>query len=252
MAKRFKKSKFKDVEYDFYAILDSVTDEKEKKDTICVFHKKGKNPMCIGCEQEEDTLDECIVDAMNKLLKKPDFAKKGEVWNPKFDLPVVKSRIERVLANDTIGIGLICNTCHISDNCPVYAEDHECGVDWKEGIDTSDPKEVINYLIDIQTERVSRARKMELIDGGMPDQTTSGEMDRLTGMIEAKDNLDADRFSMRIDAKGKSAEGGGGILSKLFASPDTKEIPEKVEGGETIDIPLIEEETVKLKAENSK
>jgi hypothetical protein len=27
---------------------------------------------------------------------------------------------------------------------------------------------------------------MELIDGGMPDQTTSGEMDRLTGLIGMK------------------------------------------------------------------
>jgi hypothetical protein len=44
-------------------------------------------------------------------------------------------------------------------------------------------------MIDLQMQRVTRARNMELIDGGMPDQTTSGEMDRLTGLIGMKDNL---------------------------------------------------------------
>lgn len=210
-------------------VVQEVTEPEDLKNVVCPFYKKGRATKCFGCKQEEETIEECKDALIDGLLKRPQFGLVGAYYTPEFDLPLVLAREKKASVVDTVSMGLLCNTCHVSDNCPLYQANYECGIDWKEGVDTDNPKEVMNHLIGLQMERVTRARKMELIDGGMPDQTTSTEMDRLTSMIGIKDNLDADRFSMRIDATAKSGSAGGGILAKLFAGgggSTTEALPE--------------------------
>lgn len=198
-------------------LVEEITDVDDLRNVVCPFYKKGKAAKCFGCKKEDEVVEECKDALVEGLLKRPQYGLVGATYDTTFDLPLVLARVVKERVTDTISMGLLCNTCHVSDNCPLYQLNYECGIDWREGVDTSDPKAVLGHLIDIQIQRVTRARKMEEIDGGMPDQTTSTEMDRLTGMIQTKDNLDADRFSMRIDATAKSGSAGGGILQKLFA-----------------------------------
>lgn len=214
-------------------LIGDITEPEDLRDVVCPFYKKGNAVKCIGCKKEDDTVEDCKEELIAGLLKRPTYGLVGAVYDKAFDLPLILPRIAKVAVLDTIAMGLVCNTCHVSDNCSQYLEDHECGIDWREGVDTSDPKAVILHLIDLQVQRVTRARNMELIDGGMPDQTTSGEMDRLTGLINIKDGLDADRFSMRIDATSKSGDGGGGMLAKLFGA-----------GKPSDDLPAIEARTI--------
>lgn len=198
-------------------VVQEITEDEDLKSVVCPFYKKGRATKCFGCKQEDETVEDCKDALIDGLLKRPVYGLAEAIYTTEFDLPLVLAREKKASVEDTVSMGLLCNTCHVSDNCPLYQANYECGIDWKEGVDTSNPKEVMNHLIGLQMERVTRARKMELIDGGMPDQTTSTEMDRLTNMIGIKDNLDADRFSMRIDATQKNGSSGGGLLAKLFA-----------------------------------
>jgi hypothetical protein len=211
-------------------LVGEITEVEDLRNVVCPFYKNGRAVKCIGCKKEDDIVEGCKEELIAGLLRRPTYGLSGAFYDTAFDLPIVLPRVAKVSVLDTVAMGLICNTCHVSDNCPLYVENHECGIDWKEGVDTTDTKAVLGHMIDLQMQRVTRARNMELIDGGMPDQTTSGEMDRLTGLIGMKDNLDADRFSVRIDASSKSGSEGGGILAKLFggggSGSNTENLPE--------------------------
>ena len=66
----------------------------------------------------------------------------------------------------------------------------------------------------------------EELDGGVPDQTVSTEMDRLKELVRLKDDMTRDSLSIRVDAKTKSSQGG--VLERIFGS-SMKELP----GGES-------------------
>lgn len=256
MSKRRKaKLEYDDAVENLLDIVNEITEPEDLKEVVCPFYKGGKARKCYGCKQEDEIVDGCKDSLIEGLLLRPVYGLHGAVFNTEFDLPMTLARESKVLSRDTISLGLMCNTCHVSDTCPTYKENYECGIDWTAGVDTSNPKEMLTHLISIQMERVERSRKMELVDGGMPDQTTSSEMDRLTGMIHSRNDLDQTKFSMNISASGgESASAGGGILAKLFGGGNQQEALPEQNKDLIIDAETVEEiaEPIKLKRDENK
>lgn len=102
-----------------------------------------------------------------------------------------------------------------------------CAIDWTAPIEELTPTNIVDYLIKIQAERVNRSQIQEKIDGGVADQNLSSEMDRLTGLIQAKQNLNSVRvnFSASVEGSADGVKAGGGILSQLFGKKEVIEPP---------------------------
>lgn len=212
--------------------VDSINEKPDDQDTLkfysCSFYKKGKNPDCKGCLQDEDTVKECSEDFMSMIEARP-----MEYWTPAFDAPEVRDKVNP----DTLAMGMNCDSCYMSDKCPLFKANSLCAIDWSAGgIDATDPKEVVKYLAKVQLGRIQRAQMVEKIDGGVPDALMSSEMDRMTDYMNQLQDLSEDKFKLSIEASGKGAKGvesAGGVLAALFAPKAPAETPkEEVEDAE--------------------
>lgn len=158
-----------------------------------------------------------------------------DIWCEDFDKFIVNTR-DKVSVNEIIGVGMNCNSCYIYDKCPMYRKDFACGIDWGDKKPAT-PADMMDFLIDIQYERVRRGSVIEKVDGGVADAGLSGEIDRLNDLMAAKAELGRERISVNIEAKGAGSGGaatsaGGGILSKIFGGA-----PKEIEQPSTISIP---------------
>lgn len=191
-------------------------DEDLIKEIVCTFYRGGSCPECRGCMQPTDTLLECKTSYVSKIEATP-----IEKWVADFDKLKIRDKIP---IKELIDLGLNCNKCYMSDTCPLYLANNLCGIDW--GEEVTDPKKMIEGLIEIQYVRINRAAKIEQVDGGVPDQTLSLEMDRMQGLIQSRNDFDMDKFQVRITGQSQSGSSneGGGILSKLFGGKTTQEI----------------------------
>jgi hypothetical protein len=173
------------------------------KEIVCPFYKGGKHKGCIGCAQRSETLQKCKDEYIEYIPHRP-----MRVWSPEFYELEVR---EKVKINP---IGLNCDTCYLSDKCSQYKARATCSIDWGFNIEDSSPQKILDKLIELQQERISIARSAELMDGGIPDQNLSNEIDRLTNLLAARADLDTDRFSLKVEGTAKG--NGGGILASLF------------------------------------
>jgi len=198
---------------------------EETRKIVCPFYKGGNNPECVGCLQADETLQECKDDYLDRIESRP-----MEVWDASFSALEVR---EKQKVSEIVGMGLNCDSCYLSDSCPLYKKHSLCAIDWEEEGDLT-PKKVVAKLIDIQFKRVNRGSKIEEIDGGVPDQTLSTEIDRLTALTQTQNDLNLDKFAISI--KGESQSGGSGLLASLLgrgnqhdktpaALPETQDIP---------------------------
>ena len=209
-------------------IREAGEDFDKLRKCLCPFFQKGDCPDCISCLCEDDDVLECKKYFLDHIKIHP-----MDIWSPEFDVVKVQSR-EKVSINETIGIGINCDTCYMYDKCPLYKMGYACGIDWGDGR-PSTPEAYYEFLVNTQYERVKRASVFEKIDGGVPDANLSGEMDRLSGYILSRLDLNRERLSVNIEATGSASgsSGGGGILAKLFgggvSAPATKEIPAETE-----------------------
>lgn len=202
---------------------------------VCTFFERGGHTDCIGCRKLPVEVEECRDYLLERLPLRP-----MDYWTEEFDLFVVNKR-EKVSLGEVSGIGINCDSCYMSEKCPLYKANTECGIDWK----TQKPETVEGYydfLIEIQRERIQRAAVFEKVDGGVPDVGLSGEIDRLAGLVDGKVNINRERFSLNVEASGPSV-GGGGILAKLFGAKQP-ELPEATP--KTIEAEIIEPEEVKI------
>lgn len=221
------------------------------RSVVCKFYKEGNHPSCYdpevcnGCQDDEAVLT-CRKKYLARIFKNPLLR-----WDSSFD--AVKIREKRKV-DEIQEMGLACNSCYIADKCPQKETDATCSIDWSDSVRDRTPKSLINKLIDIQTERVARAKLHEELDGGIPDQNLSVEIDRLHSLAEAKANIDSHKFSMKIESTSpEGAKMGGGILQRLFdpqnqqlsQGEDTKALPEAVVHPvmPTIDVAFTEENT---------
>jgi len=175
------------------------------REIVCIFYGKGGNTDCKGCTKPDEKVLECKDTYVDRIKVRP-----MEVWSPQFDEIEVREKKSLNFGRLT----LRCDKCNISDVCPEYKQRATCSIDFGD-TDTSNNKVMMDKLIEIQTARVNFARSSEAMDGGQPDQTLSNEMDRLQGMLAARADMTADKFSISIEGKSQG-NAGGGILSQLF------------------------------------
>ncbi len=211
--------------------VNALTSEPENydiaKEIVCKFYREGKNAGCKGCSQPIPILIDCTKDYLSKIESRP-----LDYWASEFD----KKEVREKKPLKEVTIGLSCDKCYLSGSCPSFAPLSTCSIDWS--LDITDPKEMMDWVIKLQSARVNRHRIVEEVDGGVPDATLSTEIDRLNGLIKAKNDLNINKFSLNIEAQGNAA-GGGGILSKLFGPPQEQKTIEEVKP-QIIDISSLE------------
>lgn len=190
-------------------LIRDAEDPEELKKHLCPFFEKGGHPDCMMCRRTEADLDECRDYYLERITLIP-----LDIWDESFDKFIVQSR-DKIEMSEVVGIGINCDSCYMSDKCPLFKRGYACGIEWSDNKPNT-PSEYMDFLVNTQYERVKRASVFEKIDGGVPDANLSAEMDRLTDFLNIKDNMGRDRLSINVEASGAAQPGGGGILAKLF------------------------------------
>ena len=186
------------------------------RSVVCEFYRKGGSPevddptVCNGCKT-----DECVLNCKTAYLSKI-FYRPQKVWTPEFDVPVRRDRV-RLEQDLDIKIATYCDACYIKGKCPVYKRGHQCGIEWGEDVSNLSSSEVMDRLINLQQERINRARAFEALDGGVPDATLSTEIDRMSGLLVAKSNLNTLKFNLSASMQAPAENKGGGLLSSLLS-----------------------------------
>ena len=227
-------------------IRDAETPEDLKKH-LCPFFEKGEPPDCVACRRTEADLDECRDYYLERIALKP-----MDIWCEDFDKFIVQKR-DKMSLEDVTGVGINCDSCYMSDKCPLYKRGYVCGIEWGNNKPKT-PMEFMDFLINLQFERVKRTSIFEKIDGGVPDANLSSEMDRLTDFLNTKDAMGREKLSINLEASGPSHSSGGGILSKIFGggTPAVESHSAKSLPTETTEYVEVEEEKEKIKIPRKK
>jgi len=202
-------------------IVKGTDDLEVLKEHLCPFFQLGSYPACMACRQSEDTVQECQEYYLSRISIVP-----MDIWSEEFDRFIVQER-NKIPMKEVAGIGINCDSCYMSDKCPMHKPGFICAIDW-EGDVPSTPEGFYGFLVDLQFERVKRASVFEKIDGGVPDAGLSGEMDRLSGLVAAK--MDVGREKLSISVETSTPGSGGGILAQLFGAkpaPTPIEMPKE-------------------------
>jgi hypothetical protein len=149
-----------------------------------------------------------------------------------------KPRTERLSINDfekKMGSTMFCSNCFINDKCPQFKANSACAFDFAPNSgEILQPLQLIDKLIMIQMERVNRAMFMEKMEGGLPNKTYTGEIDKLQRLNSIKVDM-----IMKANGQGKISitktttiegdmgasgeEGGGGVMAALMGLMGKKE-----------------------------
>ena len=216
-------------------LVRDADDPEELKKHLCPFFEKGGHPDCMMCRKTEADLDECRDYYLERITLIP-----LDIWDESFDKFIVQSR-DKIEMSEVVGIGINCDSCYMSDKCPLFKRGFVCGIEWGDNKPNT-PTEYMDFLLNTQYERVKRASVFEKIDGGVPDANLSAEMDRLTDFLNIKDNMGRDRLSINVEASGAAQANGGGILAKLFGGGGSSQ--PAIESKPTIMLPAEEAEYV--------
>jgi hypothetical protein len=196
---------------------------EELKACVCPFYQNGGNPDCKGCEQLEPTVRSCAAEYSELILQRPMM-----VWDKSFTEITQPKPEDMIQLNMVPGIGMRCDDCYMSDKCPLKMPASACRIDWSVPEDAlGSPKAMLKELIRLQMKRVARASTFEDIDGGVPDQNTSAEMDRLAELIGQLNDTDAVVFKKTEEVK--IPKGNTSILAQIFGpkQPQQGSIEEK-------------------------
>jgi hypothetical protein len=188
------------------------------RSVVCKFYRDGGCPelddpnVCNGCKEDESVLN-CKASYLTKIFYRPQ-----KVWTPEFDVPVQRDKVKLREDSTVNQIGTYCDHCYIKSKCPQYKRGHQCGIDWSEDVSGLSSAEMMDRLIALQQERINKAKTFEALDGGVPDATLSLEMDRMSGLIQAKANLNTFKFgiSATMSAPTEGGQKQGGLLSSLL------------------------------------
>jgi hypothetical protein len=154
------------------------------KNIVCNFHQAGSFPQCRTCIQEKQKVIFCT-----QNYKQIQAINPATFWTVACKTPKIREKV-KLNSNQNIeklgkSVGLRCNQCYISASCPEFLPDSTCAIDFGLEIDHKDPLAVIEYIVKLQGERVGRAATIEVVDGGVPDQILSQEMDRFKNLALA-------------------------------------------------------------------
>ena len=115
-----------------------------------------------------------------------------------------------------------CDSCYVADACPAMTPGAECAFEFPLEVRTKDDlREVMNSMIEMQTQRVAFMRFVEETQGGYADPNLSGEIDRLFRITEMAKNIEDTREFARITME---TRGGAGRLSRLFGANDVEPV----------------------------
>lgn len=224
------------------------------KSVVCAFYRNGGCPTveepdgCNGCKDEEILMNSCRRDWLSRIFRRPQ-----RMWTRSFEIPFTREELaektgEAFVPGDVDTVGVTCDNCIINGVCPMYAKMAVCGIDFghKGSYDTAD---MYDTLIKLQTERVNRAKAIELARGGVPDLTLSAEMDRLNNLLTAKRNALSYRKSLTFEMT-ETGESGEHVKKPTLAdllglgpAKPMEALPERtVEDTEVVIIPKKEED----------
>ena len=233
--------------------LKEETDIDKIRSVSCDFFRKGGCPKvysstCKGC-LDEDAVQICKETYLAFIFDRPQ-----DYWTPEFEAPL--KREKTVKSKEASSFAQKCDSCYASSHCSFYQARATCSIDFGvEDVDSSDSKAVLDFLIKVQMERLGRLQAFEVADGGMVDQNLSGEMDRLSGLVNAKKSLNTLRINQSAEIPMGDGGGGGGILSQIFGNKSSNNEQERKEiAGQTtefIDAEIVEE-PIKNRRRNEK
>lgn len=125
----------------------------------------------------------------------------------------------------------VCDTCFLKDKCPKFEPGANCAYKLPIEIRTKEQlRSLQDVLVEMQAQRVAFMRMAEDMEGGYADPNLSGEMDRLQRIIDRKDEMEREGFSLTIQAKQRGT-GDGGMISRLFgkdAGQQAQQLPEPI------------------------
>ena len=118
-----------------------------------------------------------------------------------------------------------CDSCIIADSCPLYLEGSDCRleqpmavIDNNDGIDKA-----ASIIASIQLDRAVQAVAGEKMQGGMPTEEVSMELDRAMSFVEKYHKMKNPRNGLSIQASGEAgASILGALLAGLGSGPDGK------------------------------
>jgi len=107
-----------------------------------------------------------------------------------------------------------CNSCFLSDTCPVFSVDSMCSVNTRPNLNThNDYKSLLDSVIELQSERVFFAAYAEKTQNAGLNPEVSQEIEKLTSVMkDAKTILSSPESEVTIRAK------GSGIISQIFGT----------------------------------
>jgi len=150
-----------------------------------------------------------------------DFDKVGGYWSKKESkmsgskLPVLHNLNKTELASASeIGNYLrSCNSCYLSETCPLFENDSTCRITSTPKVETpEDVQNLLNQIIQIQGERVLFASMSERVQNAGINPEVSKEMETLTRLMKDAKEITSVGGCDEVTIKAK----GSGVISKLF------------------------------------
>jgi hypothetical protein len=126
----------------------------------------------------------------------------------------------------------VCNTCFLSEKCPMYEPDSNCVYNIPVVIRTREQIRALRQgMLEMQTQRVMFMRFAEEVEGGYADPNLTKEVNLLTKMISEYEEAEREGFSLRIEARGQGPQGAqAGMISRIFGDRAGQQVQE-IEGG---------------------
>jgi hypothetical protein len=125
----------------------------------------------------------------------------------------------------------VCNTCFLSEKCPMYEPDSNCAYNIPVTIRTREQVRALRQgMLEMQTQRVMFMRFAEEAEGGYADPNLTKEVNLLTKMITEYEESEREGFSMSVNIRGSGQAAEGGMMSRIFGDKVGQQVQE-IEGG---------------------
>lgn len=126
----------------------------------------------------------------------------------------------------------VCNSCFLSEKCPMYEPDSNCAYNIPITIRTREQvKAVRQAMMEMQTQRVMFMRMAEEIEGGYADPNLTKEINVLDKMVTSYEESEREGFTLSINARGSSGnDGGPGMMSRIFGKDLGRQVGELEQG----------------------
>jgi hypothetical protein len=116
-------------------------------------------------------------------------------------------------ASPALQVGRYCDSCAVSDKCPVYRPGGECTLSQLRPIEgRDDVMAAVKDLLALQLDRVQFAAMVERLNGGFLTRDVSQNIQMFMGLLESLQKLTTPTAEVTVTAKGQ------GVISRVFGS----------------------------------